>query len=36
MQYSQLKSFPTNFMWGASTSAYQCDGAQLATVKVYL
>lgn len=27
MDYSQLKPFPANFMWGASSSAYQCEGA---------
>ena len=24
-----VKSFPKGFMWGASTSAYQCEGAAL-------
>lgn len=27
MFYNELKSFPDNFMWGASTSAYQVEGA---------
>lgn len=27
MQYSELKAFPTGFLWGASTSAYQAEGA---------
>lgn len=27
MFYNELKSFPNNFMWGASTSAYQVEGA---------
>jgi len=27
MQYSKLKAFPPNFLWGASTSAYQVEGA---------
>ena len=24
-----VKSFPKGFLWGASTSAYQCEGAAL-------
>ncbi|ADM69462.1 Aryl-phospho-beta-D-glucosidase BglC [Paenibacillus polymyxa E681] len=27
MKYNQLKAFPKNFFWGASTSAYQVEGA---------
>lgn len=27
MDYKKLKSFPETFLWGASTSAYQCEGA---------
>lgn len=27
MKYSQLKPFPQEFLWGASTSAYQVEGA---------
>lgn len=27
MYYSKLKPFPPNFLWGASTSAYQVEGA---------
>lgn len=27
MDYSKLNPFPTDFMWGASSSAYQCEGA---------
>lgn len=27
MHYSKLKDFPQNFLWGASTSAYQVEGA---------
>jgi len=27
MQYSKLKAFPPSFLWGASTSAYQVEGA---------
>ena len=27
MKYSVLKKFPENFLWGASTSAYQVEGA---------
>lgn len=29
MHYSKLMSFPDNFFWGASTSAYQVEGANL-------
>lgn len=29
MQHKQLKPFPKNFFWGASTSAYQVEGASL-------
>ncbi|MGT2832755.1 glycoside hydrolase family 1 protein [Streptococcus halotolerans] len=29
MQYKTLKPFPDNFFWGASTSAYQVEGAAL-------
>lgn len=27
MEYTKLKPFPPNFLWGASTSAYQVEGA---------
>ncbi|MFM2500352.1 family 1 glycosylhydrolase, partial [Salmonella enterica subsp. enterica serovar Typhimurium] len=27
MLYKQLKPFPQKFLWGASTSAYQVEGA---------
>lgn len=27
MKYSKTIKFPSNFLWGASTSAYQCEGA---------
>lgn len=27
MDYKQLKPFPKDFLWGASSSAYQCEGA---------
>ncbi len=27
MDYKNLKPFPENFLWGASSSAYQCEGA---------
>src|SRR5690242_6713873 len=27
MKYAQLKPFPKDFFWGASTSAYQVEGA---------
>ncbi|SKA74082.1 6-phospho-beta-glucosidase [Clostridium sp. USBA 49] len=27
MNYKKLKNFPKNFLWGASTSAYQVEGA---------
>ncbi|WP_026909094.1 glycoside hydrolase family 1 protein [Paucisalibacillus globulus] len=27
MKHKQLKQFPNNFLWGASTSAYQVEGA---------
>lgn len=27
MKYSELKPFPADFLWGASTSAYQVEGA---------
>lgn len=29
MQHNLIKKFPENFLWGASTSAYQCEGASL-------
>ena len=29
MFYSKLKPFPKDFLWGASTSAYQVEGANL-------
>ena len=27
MEYKTLKPFPKDFLWGASSSAYQCEGA---------
>jgi len=27
VDYKKLKPFPENFLWGASTSAFQCEGA---------
>ena len=27
MIYNKIKDFPKNFLWGASTSAYQVEGA---------
>jgi len=27
MKYRELKPFPKDFLWGASTSAYQVEGA---------
>ena len=27
MQYKHIKPFPDGFLWGASTSAFQCEGA---------
>ncbi len=27
MRYEQLQPFPQEFLWGASTSAYQVEGA---------
>ena len=27
MRHKELKPFPTNFLWGGSTSAYQVEGA---------
>lgn len=29
MEYKNLLPFPKDFLWGASTSAYQCEGAYL-------
>ncbi len=29
MLHKKIKDFPTNFLWGASTSAYQVEGANL-------
>ncbi len=29
MLYQKIKSFPSDFLWGASTSAYQIEGANL-------
>ena len=29
MDYKTLKPFPEGFLWGASSSAYQCEGACL-------
>ena len=29
MDYKTLKPFPKDFLWGASSSAYQCEGAYL-------
>ena len=29
MFHKKLKEFPKNFLWGASTSAYQVEGASL-------
>ena len=27
MEYTSLKPFPKDFLWGGSSSAYQCEGA---------
>ena len=27
MDYTTLKPFPEGFLWGGSSSAYQCEGA---------
>lgn len=27
MKFNNIKSFPAGFLWGASTAAYQCEGA---------
>ena len=35
MLYKKLKSFPSDFLWGASTSAYQVEGASLEDGKGY-
>ena len=29
MLHKKLKPFPSDFLWGASTSAYQVEGANL-------
>ncbi|WP_418552971.1 family 1 glycosylhydrolase, partial [Longibaculum muris] len=29
MLHKKLKAFPQDFLWGASTSAYQVEGANL-------
>ena len=29
MDYRSLKPFPQGFLWGGSSSAYQCEGAYL-------
>ena len=29
MDFKQLKPFPKTFLWGASSSAYQCEGAYM-------
>ena len=34
MQHKTLKPFPENFLWGASTSAYQVEGANLEDSKL--
>lgn len=33
MIYQRLDDFPADFLWGASTSAYQVEGAWTKTVK---
>lgn len=33
MNFKKLKNFPPNFLWGASTSAYQVEGAYQADGK---
>ena len=34
MLHKKLKPFPKDFLWGASTSAYQVEGANLSHGKV--
>lgn len=35
MLHKTLKPFPKDFLWGASTSAYQVEGASLEDGKVH-
>lgn len=36
MDILKLKDFPEDFLWGASSSAYQCEGAWMKMEKAHL